>query len=170
MLSFTRNSDETQQGPGNLKEIVPLLGQGLSLVSRAGPADIHPGKYGELLEAVEQPQRWQFLNCPAFGTIPSFSLFFGFHGLANRLLTLTDFMGCWQSYSSPRLLQGELNVTSCAKLDPYGPGGVKILAMPPASPFWWEGQDVRKAETNCSSEFVLLPCLIPPRTSPLEVP
>lgn len=123
--SFTRNSDETQQWLGNLKEIVPLLGQGLSLVSRAGPADTHPGKYRELLKVVEQPQRWQFLNCPAFGTIPYFSLFFGFHSLANRLLTLTDFMGCYQSYSSPRLLQGELSVTPCAKLDPYGPGGWK---------------------------------------------
>ena len=61
-------------------------------------------------------------------------------------------------------------VTPGAKLDPSGRGVVKILAMPSASPFWWEGQNVRKAETSCTSELVLLPCLIPPRASSAQVP
>lgn len=70
----------------------------------------------------------------------------------------------------PKTASGRIECNPMCQTGPVWPRGVKILAVPPASPFWWEGQDVRKAETNCSSEFVLLLCLIPPRTSPLEVP
>ena len=118
---FTSNLDETQQGPENLKEIVPLLGQGLSLMSSSGPADIYPGKYRELLEAVEQPQtKVAVLKLSSFGHTPILRTVL-------TLLTLTDFMGCCRSYSSPRLLQEEMNGNLVCQTGPIRPRRAEYL-------------------------------------------
>lgn len=84
------------------------------------------------------------IGCNSLGTVPSFSLFFGFHSLANRLLTLTDFMGCCQSYISQRLLQGEMNGNHMCHTGHIWPRRGENLSNATCLSIQWGRQDVKK--------------------------